>query len=45
MYRNTVWYDHTVDEASIPKHLILPSQLIFEKEFNPDGTQKKYKCR
>ena len=45
MYRNIVWYDDTLDEASIPKNLILPSQLIFEKQYNPDGTLKKYKCR
>ena len=45
MYINTVWYDETVDESTIPKHLILPSQLVFEKQFNPDGSLKKYKCR
>ena len=45
MYRNTVWYEHTVDEAAIPKNLILPSQLIFEKQINPDGSLKIYKCR
>jgi hypothetical protein len=45
MYRNTVWDSDGVDETTIPKHLILPSQLIFEKQFNPDGSLKKYKCR
>ena len=45
MYRNTVWFSDENDEVNIPKNLILPSQLIFEKQFNPDGTLKKHKCR
>jgi len=45
MLRNTVWFPDGVDESTIPKNLILPSQLIFEKQFNPDGSLKKYKCR
>jgi len=45
MYRNKVWENITVDISSIPKHLILPSQLIFDKQLNPDRSLKKYKCR
>ena len=45
MLRNTVWFEDGVDESTVPKNLILPSQLIFEKQFNPDGSLKKYKCR
>jgi len=45
MYRNDVWENITVDISTIPKHLILPSQFVFDKQLNPDGTLKKYKCR
>ena len=45
MYKNTVWGSEIVDEKSIPKSLILPSQLLYEIQMNPDGTLKKFKCR
>ena len=45
MYKNTVWDSETIDENSIPKSLILPSQLLYEIQMNPDGTLKKFKCR
>ncbi len=45
MYDNLVWKLPTCTAAEIPKHLLLPSQLIYEKQYNPDGTFKKYKCR
>jgi len=45
MYKNTVWYPDLIDEKSILKSLILPSQLLYEIQINPDGTLKKYKCR
>ena len=45
MFDNAVWEDPDVDINSIPKNLILPSMLIYDKQFNPDGSFKKYKCR
>jgi len=45
MYEHDVWETITIPEHEIPKHLILPSQLIYDKQKNPDGTLKKYKCR
>ena len=34
-----------IDITKIPKKLILPSMLIYEKQYNPDKTFKKYKAR
>ena len=45
MFDNDVWEDPGVDINSIPKNLILPSMLIYDKQYNPDGSFKKYKCR
>ena len=45
MYDNSVWDSPTVNIKSIPKNLILPSMLIYDKQYNPDGSFKKYKCR
>ena len=45
MYKNTVWYPDIINEKNILKSLILPSQLLYEIQMNPDGTLKKYKCR
>ena len=47
MYSNNCWHDlpPQFDVSSIPKNLILPSMLIYERQFNPDGSFKKYKCR
>ena len=45
MYDNSVWDTPTVDIKSIPKNLILPSMLIYDKQYYPDGSFKKYKCR
>ena len=45
MYDNTVWSSPSCRIKDIPKHLLLPSQLIYEKQYNPDGSFKKYKCR
>ena len=45
MYKNTVWSSELIDEKLIPKSLILPSQLLYEIQMNPDGTLKKFKCR
>jgi hypothetical protein len=45
MIVNKVWTDSHIDISDIPKHLLLPSQLIYEKQYNPDGSFKKYKCR
>jgi len=42
---NNVWTNEHIDISNIPKHLLLPSQLIYEKQYHPDGTFKKYKCR
>ena len=42
---NTVWKLPNVDLKDIPKNLILPSMLIYDKQYNPDGSFKKYKCR
>jgi len=43
--RNEAWEAVDIDESMIPKQLILPSQLLYEKQYNPDGSLKKYKCR
>jgi hypothetical protein len=45
MRDNNVWHDERVDLSNVPKHLILPSQLIFDLKHNPDGTYQKHKCR
>ena len=45
MTDNHVWYEPNIDIKSIPKNLILPSMLIYDKQYNPDGSFKKYKCR
>ena len=45
MYKNIVWDNEPVDEKSVLKSLILPSQLLYEIQMNPDGSLKKYKCR
>jgi len=45
MHTNDVWETTTLSEKDIPSHLILPSQLIYDKQLNPDLTLKKYKCR
>ena len=45
MYDNTVWKSPSCSIKDIPKHLLLPSQLIYEKQYNPDGSFMKYKCR
>jgi len=45
MFNNDCWESVDIDEQDIPAHLILPSQLLYEKQFNPDQSFKKYKCR
>jgi hypothetical protein len=40
-----VWELPHLPESLIPKNLILPSQLIYDIQRNPDGTLKKFKCR
>ena len=42
MIVNKVWTDSKIDISDMPKHLLLPSQLIYEKQYNPDGSFKKY---
>jgi hypothetical protein len=46
MLNKDAWMDAThLNEADIPKHLILPSQLIYDIQKHPDGTIKQFKCR
>ena len=47
MYTNNTWHSipPDIDISKIPKKLILPSMLIYEKQYNPDKTFKKYKAR
>ena len=47
MYTNRSWHSISpdIDITKIPKKLILPSMLIYEKQYNPDKTFKKYKAR
>ncbi len=45
MRTNNVWHDEVIDIATVPKHLILSSQLIVDLKHNPDGTYQKHKCR
>ena len=42
---NNVWKDPDKDISSISKNLILPSMLLYDKQYYPDGSFKKYKCR
>jgi Reverse transcriptase (RNA-dependent DNA polymerase) len=35
----------SVDPTSVPKHLIIPSRVIFDVRMNADGTINKYKAR
>ena len=45
MMDNDLWFDPSINVKDIPKNLILPSMLIYDKQFYPDGSFKKYKCR
>ena len=45
MFDNDVWFEPDIDKKIISKNLILPSMLIYDKQYNPDGSFKKYKCR
>ena len=45
MVEKVVWELPDLPESQIPKNLILPSQLIYDIQRNPDGTLKKFKCR
>jgi len=44
MYSHDVWEEIVIPEDQIPKHLILPSQLVYNKQNNHDRSLKKYKC-
>lgn len=45
MRDNDVFKHVLVDKSTIDPKRIVPSKLIFDTRFNPDGTFKKYKCR
>ena len=40
-----VYHTPTVPIKDIPRHLIIPSKMVYDKVFNADGTFKKYKAR
>ena len=45
MHTEKVWKTPRSDISLIPKADIMPSMLLYDEKFHPDGTHNKYKCR